>query len=207
MARRRPAEPSVNPARGAALVVVAVLIGLFLLREGLDTSEAVTTNSSDKGSDSADSGNGSDGSDQGEESTTTTVATRAPEDVPRSCSTTRAWRVRPARTATRSPPPATSSRTRTGANAEAEGDAACHDHLLRAGLRGRSGCRGCRDRGTATVVPTELPPHRPARSLAASVVVVLGTTSPAWRLRLVAPAAPPAPLRPTSRRFRRSGSC
>jgi hypothetical protein len=32
MARRRPAEPTVNPARGAALVVVAVLIGLFLLR-------------------------------------------------------------------------------------------------------------------------------------------------------------------------------
>ena len=48
MARRRPAEPTVNPARGAALVVVAVVIGLFLLREGLDTSEAVTTNSSDQ---------------------------------------------------------------------------------------------------------------------------------------------------------------
>ena len=47
MARRRPAEPTVNPARGAALVVVAVLIGLFLLREGLDTSEAVTTNSNE----------------------------------------------------------------------------------------------------------------------------------------------------------------
>ena len=42
MARRRPAEPTVNPARGAALVVVAVVIGLFLLRHGLDTSEAVT---------------------------------------------------------------------------------------------------------------------------------------------------------------------
>ena len=52
MARRRPAEPTANPARGAALVVVAVVIGLFLLRNGLDTSEAVTTNG---GSDSATS--------------------------------------------------------------------------------------------------------------------------------------------------------
>ena len=43
MARRRPAEPAANPARGAALVVVAVLIGLVLLRNGLDTSEAITT--------------------------------------------------------------------------------------------------------------------------------------------------------------------
>ena len=42
MARRRPAEPTANPARGAALVVVAVVIGLFLLRNGLDTSEAIT---------------------------------------------------------------------------------------------------------------------------------------------------------------------
>ena len=83
MARRRPSEPTVNPARGAALVVVAVLIGLFLLREGLDTSEAVTTNSSDKGADSSDSSDASDSTDEGDgETTPTTVATRLPADVP-----------------------------------------------------------------------------------------------------------------------------
>ena len=82
MARRRPSEPTANPARGAALVVVAVVIGLFLLREGLDTSEAVTTNSSDQGSDSSDSGDeGTDGTD-GTETTTTTVAGRPPGEVP-----------------------------------------------------------------------------------------------------------------------------
>ena len=83
MARRRPAEPTVNPARGAALVVVAVVIGLFLLREGLDTSEAVTANSSDEGSDSSDSSDSSDGTDEGDDGTTsTTLATRPPGEVP-----------------------------------------------------------------------------------------------------------------------------
>src|SRR5690349_8923825 len=81
MARRRPTEPTVNPARGAALVVVAVLIGLFLLREGLDTSEAVTTKPNDKSSEGSDSSDSSDSTDQGE-STTTTIAVRAPADVP-----------------------------------------------------------------------------------------------------------------------------
>jgi hypothetical protein len=42
MARRRPSEPTPSVARGAALVVVAVLVGLFLLRNGIDTSAVVT---------------------------------------------------------------------------------------------------------------------------------------------------------------------
>jgi hypothetical protein len=83
MARRRPAEPTANPARGAALVVVAVVIGLFLLREGLDTSEAVSTDSSDQGTDSSDSASGSDSTDDGTaDTTTTTVASRPPGEVP-----------------------------------------------------------------------------------------------------------------------------
>lgn len=41
MARRRTPEPTASPARGAVLVVVAVVVGLFLLRNGLDTSETV----------------------------------------------------------------------------------------------------------------------------------------------------------------------
>lgn len=81
MARRRPNEPTVNPARGAALVVVAVLVGLLLLRNGLDTSEVVTAS---KGDDTAAAGgsDGNDGStDAGSETTETTVAVRSPAEV------------------------------------------------------------------------------------------------------------------------------
>ncbi len=84
MARRRPAEPTANPARGAALVVVAVVIGLFLLRNGLDTSEAVTS-TRDDGEEVTDSGatDGTDATDDGTDgTTTTTVAVRPLAEVP-----------------------------------------------------------------------------------------------------------------------------
>lgn len=77
MARRRPTESTVNPARGAALVVVAVLVGLLLLRNGLDTSEVVT---SSKGDPSAEGG-GADEGDDGTETTETTVPVRSPAEV------------------------------------------------------------------------------------------------------------------------------
>ncbi len=78
MARRAPTEPTINPARGIALVVGAVVIGLLLLRNGLDTSEAVTSGGgkpttdagTDAGSDSGDGG--------GSSTTTTTVDTGRP---------------------------------------------------------------------------------------------------------------------------------
>ena len=74
MARRRPTEPTVNPARGAALVVVAVVIGLLLLRNGLDTSEVVTSTKPDKsGSTSTDK--------SGATTTTTTAPARSPAKV------------------------------------------------------------------------------------------------------------------------------
>lgn len=85
MARRRPSEPTVNPARGAALVVVAVLIGLVLLRNGLDTSEVVTSSRdrtpADEGA--ADSGDGGtdEGAEDGGEETPTTEAVRPPAEV------------------------------------------------------------------------------------------------------------------------------
>lgn len=87
MARRRPTEPTVNPARGAALVVVAVLVGLFLLRNGLDTSEVVTASRDDS---SSDSGSQTDGDDEGTdeatddsaETTTTVPSARPPAEVP-----------------------------------------------------------------------------------------------------------------------------
>jgi hypothetical protein len=82
MARRRSAEPVANPARGAALVVVAVVIGLFLLRNGLDTSEAIT-NQGGGGSEATDQATDDTATDDAaEETTTTTLASRAPADVP-----------------------------------------------------------------------------------------------------------------------------
>jgi hypothetical protein len=85
MARRRPTEPTVNPARGAALVVVAVLLGLVLLRNGIDTSEVVTPTrdaseeGTDEGTDGGDEGT-DEGTDEGEE-TPTTAAVRPPAEV------------------------------------------------------------------------------------------------------------------------------
>ncbi len=74
MARRRPSEPTVNPARGAALVVIAVVIGLLLLRNGLDTSEVVTAS---KGNSSGKTSKGNT-----DETTTTTAApARTPSEV------------------------------------------------------------------------------------------------------------------------------
>lgn len=76
MARRRPTEPTVNPARGAALVVAAVLLGLLLLRNGLDTSEVVRSSRDDSSTDGGDD-TGADTS----ETTETTIAVRAPGEV------------------------------------------------------------------------------------------------------------------------------
>lgn len=84
MARRRPTEPTVNPARGAALVVVAVLVGLLLLRNGIDTSEVVTaTRDEDSSNDSGDSGDTGDEStdDTTPEETETTVPLKSPAEV------------------------------------------------------------------------------------------------------------------------------
>lgn len=73
MARRRPTEPTVNPARGVALVVIAVVVGLLLLRNGLDTSEVVTASKGDSTSKADDSSSGT--------TTTSTVPARAPDTV------------------------------------------------------------------------------------------------------------------------------
>lgn len=74
---RRPTEPAANPARGVALVVVAVLVGLFLLRNGLDTSETVAPTNSDRGSDV-----GTTDSAGADNTTSTTLGLRSPPDVP-----------------------------------------------------------------------------------------------------------------------------
>jgi hypothetical protein len=77
MARRRPTESSVNPARGAALVVAAVVLGLLLLRNGLDTSEVVTSSNAN---DSSSDGTADTSADPNAE-TTTTVPLKTPAEV------------------------------------------------------------------------------------------------------------------------------
>ena len=86
MARRRPAEPTANVARGAILIVAAVVVGLLLLRNGLDTSETVRASDSDDDASEESTGDGGDGGEgEGEEAgetTTTTAAARPPAEVP-----------------------------------------------------------------------------------------------------------------------------
>jgi hypothetical protein len=81
MARRRPTEPTINPARGVALVVVAVLLGLVLLRNGLDTSEVVTSSPNDSRTDGTSDEGADEGTDAVDEQTTTTLAVRSPAEV------------------------------------------------------------------------------------------------------------------------------
>jgi hypothetical protein len=77
MARRRPTEPTVNPARGAILVVAAVLLGIFLLRNGLDTNVDVT-GTPRSSTDGATAGSETTGSS----TTQSTLAVRPPAQVP-----------------------------------------------------------------------------------------------------------------------------
>lgn len=79
MARRRPTEPTANPARGAVLVVVAVVIGLFLLRNGIDSSTTVRSDGSD-GAAATDAGT-DDGATDDAATTSTTAAVRTPAEV------------------------------------------------------------------------------------------------------------------------------
>ena len=78
MARRRPTEPSANAARGAVLVVAAVVVGLVLLRHGLDTSETFTPSTTDGSS--SDSSTDDTSVDAGTDDTTVTTV-RPPAQV------------------------------------------------------------------------------------------------------------------------------
>ncbi len=84
MPGRRTTEPTVNPARGAALVVIAVVLGLVLLRNGLDTSEVVSAGRDDteteaETEDTAVEGDESEGEGSEEETPPTTA--RPPAEV------------------------------------------------------------------------------------------------------------------------------
>jgi hypothetical protein len=177
MARRRPSEPVANPARGAALVVVAVLIGLVLLRNGLDTSEAITTNGGSPGSDSSDSTDGGDGGDDGTDGTTTssTVPLRAPAEVPTvvlndSGVTGAAGKYSTALTAL-----GYALTDVDGANADTAGDAAATVIYFVEGFEGEAAAVAVAIGAPETVAPAALPDPPPGVVTGASVVVVLGT--------------------------------
>jgi hypothetical protein len=171
MARRRPAEPTVNPARGAALVVVAVVIGLFLLRNGLDTSEAITSNPGDgQSTDGSDSGGG-DGTDG---TTTTTTPVRSPADVPTIVLNDSGVG---GAAGAYSDALAAAGYTLTnpdGANADADGDAATTVVYFAPGFETEAAAVAAAI-GAPDIVPAALPTTPPGPIASASVVVVIGT--------------------------------
>jgi len=174
MARRRPSEPTANPARGAALVVAAVLIGLFLLREGLDTSEAVTSTSSDQGSDSSDSSDEGTDSTDSTETTTTTVAGRPPSEVPTIVLNDSGV---PGAAGKYSDVLAAAGYQLTnpdGANADADGDAATTVIYFAPDFEAEAAAVATAIGAPDTIVPTALPTTPPGPIAGASVVVVIG---------------------------------
>ena len=178
MARRRPAEPTANPARGAALVVVAVVIGLFLLRERARHLRGHHHQGRQRQLELRRQRLRRHTTDGNPDDTTTTTAARCgPRPrCPRSCSTTRASTgAAGAYTDAARRRSATSSPTPTAPTRDAERDAASHGHLLRAGLRGRGRGRRHRHRCARRWRRPPLPTVRPGQIAGASVVVVLGT--------------------------------
>jgi hypothetical protein len=174
MARRRPAEPTANPARGAALVVVAVVIGLFLLREGLDTSEAVSTGSKEEATDSSDAG-ASDSTDQGtDDTTTTTVAGRPPGEVPTIVLNDSGIAGAAGSYSDVLAAAGYQLTNPDGANADAEGDAATTIVYFAPGFDAEAAAVAAAI-GAPTLVPTPLPTTPPGPIAGASVVVVIGT--------------------------------
>jgi hypothetical protein len=158
-------------------VVVAVVIGLFLLRNGLDTSEAVSTDPGDQGSEPSDSGDGTDeGGDEGTDGTTSsTVAARAPAEVPTivlndSGVSGAAKKYSDALAA------ADYQLTNPdGANADTEGDAATTIVYFVAGFETEAEAVRVAIGAPDTVAPQLLPAATPPGPIAgASVVVVIG---------------------------------
>ncbi len=177
MARRRPAEPTVNPARGAALVVVAVVIGLFLLRNGLDTSEAVTSTGGPGGATDSAADGGDAGTDEGTDGTTSTTAApvRPPAEVPTivlNDSGTSGVAGKYSEFLTAAGYQLTNP---SGANADAPGDAAVSQVYFAPGFEAEAAAVVAALGAPATVVPAALPTTPPGPIAGASVVVVIGT--------------------------------
>jgi hypothetical protein len=176
MARRRPAEPTANPARGAVLVVVAVVLGLFLLRNGLDTSEAVSTDPGDQSSDS-DAGDGGDegGGDEGTDGTTssTTPEARDPSEVPTVVLNDSGVSGAAGKYSEALAAAGYQLTNPDGANADAEGDAPTTVIYYVAGFEAEAAA-AAEAIGAPDLVPELLPAAPPGPIAGASVVVVIG---------------------------------
>ena len=177
MARRRPAEPAANPARGAALVVVAVLIGLVLLRNGLDTSEAITSTGGTSGTDSNGSTDGSDGDTDGTDGTTTstTVVVRAPAEVPTIVLNDSGVGGAAGKYSTALAALGYNLTNPTGAN---EKDSSTNSDVtviyFAEGFEAEAAAVAVAIGAPETVVPAPMPPEEPGPIAGASVVVVIG---------------------------------
>lgn len=168
MARRRPAEPTVNPARGAVLVVIAVVIGLFLLRNGLDTSEAVR-------SEGPSSDNGSTVTTSDESTTTTAPPSRLPAEVPTIVLNDSGISGVAGRYSEALASAGYKLTNPDGANADAPGDAAVTVVYFVPGFEAEAEAVRVAIGAPATVVPVALPTTPPGPIASASVVVVIGT--------------------------------
>jgi hypothetical protein len=169
MARRRPAEPTVNPARGAALVVIAVVIGLFLLRNGLDTSEAITNSGKRPAS------NGSAETTVPGSTTSTTLASRPPAEVPTIVLNDSGVSGTAGKYSEVLVAAGYQLTNPDGANADAPGDAAATLIYFAPGFEVEAAAVGVAIGATEGVVPTALPTTPPGPIAGASVVVVIGT--------------------------------
>ena len=175
MARRRPTEPTANPARGVALVVVAVVIGLFLLRNGLDTSEAITSNGGDgQATDASGSTDSSDPTDEGTDGTTTTTPeSRPPAEVPTIVlnGTTTGGTAKKYSDALAS----LDYKLTNPAGANADADTATTLIYFAPGFEAEAAAVATAIGAPATAVPVALPATPPGPIAGASVVVVIGT--------------------------------
>ncbi len=175
MATRRPDESSLNPARGVALVVAAVLIGLFLIRYSLDSSDTVKSqDGSPPTTEKADS----------DKVTTTTVPLRPPADVPTIvlngsgvAGAAKAYSTTLGLAGFRLTNPA-------GANADGE-NVATTQVFFAPGFEGEAAAVAAAI-GAPALKPAPLPAVPPGQIAGASVVVVLGSD-----LGSVTPAAAP----------------
>jgi hypothetical protein len=174
MARRRPNEPSANPARGAALVIVAVVIGLFLLRNGLDTSEAVTSSGGSSGSSTDSAATDSSGSD-GDGTTTTTVALRPPAEVPTIVLNDSGVAGAAGKYSEVLAAAGYQLTNPDGANADAAGDAPTTIVYYAPEFEAEAEAVRVAIGAPDTVVPQPLPATPPGPIAGASVVVVIGT--------------------------------
>mgnify|MGYP001303735147 CR=1 FL=1 len=155
-------------------MVVAVVIGLFLLRNGLDTSEAVTSTRSGTDQSASDGADGT-GTDDTDGTTTTTVAAREPAEVPTIVLNDSGVAGAAGKYSQALAAAGYQLTNPDGANADAAGDAATTIVYFAPGFEAEAAQVVAAIGAADTVVPLPLPTTPPGPIASASVVVVIGT--------------------------------